>query len=213
MGKSTKPVAKKVTSTAKKVTQVKKTVAKKPIVAKTAKKVVTSIKKTVSKVVVKPTKAKKQPQEIKKSFAEQKRINIAAQQKKKHDMKTLTNLGKAQATKNREAADEVLKKNADAKANGEKIAKASTKKVTVNRQLIWDKLADDIHELTPELQNLLKKGVNSGHITEDEILTEVDDLDAKIKTVEKFYELAEKMSIKIVTIEELFEQENKQMQQ
>lgn len=87
------------------------------------------------------------------------------------------------------------------------------KKVTINRQQIWEKLTEDISDLTPELQTLLKKGTNSGKITEEEILTEVDDLDAKIKVVEKFYELAEKLSIKIVTIEEAFEEENKQLLQ
>ncbi len=124
-------------------------------------------------------------------------------------MKTLTKLGAAQATKNKEAAQQAKE---EVKDKGKTAVKA-VKKVTINRQLIWDKISDDINELTPELQSLLKKGMQTGHITEDEILTEVDDLDAKIKTVEKFYELAEKMSIKIVTIEELFEQENKQMQQ
>lgn len=71
-----------------------------------------------------------------------------------------------------------------------------------------DKLHDDVADLTPELQALLKKGIQSGVITEDEILTQVDDLDAKLKVVEKFYELAEKVSVKIVTIEEVFEKEN-----
>ncbi|MEI7477083.1 MAG: sigma-70 family RNA polymerase sigma factor [bacterium] len=50
-------------------------------------------------------------------------------------------------------------------------------------------------------------------MTEDEILTQVDDLDAKLKIVEKFYELAEKLSIKIVTIEEVFEKENQALAQ
>jgi RNA polymerase primary sigma factor len=44
-------------------------------------------------------------------------------------------------------------------------------------------------------------------------LTQVDDLDAKLKTVEKFYELAEKLSIKMVTIEEVFEKENQALLQ
>lgn len=185
--------------------QAKKPVAKKTEIKKPAKKVAAPVKKTAAKTAVKTPKK----EEKKLSFAEQKRINIAAQQKKKHDMKTLTKLWAAQATKNKEAAAEQAKQNAEIKANGGKVVK----KNTVNRQQIRDKISEDINELSPELQNLLKKGMTSGQITEDEILTEVDDLDAKIKTVEKFYELAEKLSIKIVTIEEIFEQENKQMQQ
>ncbi len=135
----------------------------------------------------------------------EKQVRIAAQAKKKEQLATLTKLGAAQATKNKVAADKEAKKNADTKAAGGKVAKKST----VNRQQLWEKLSDDINELTPELQNLLKKGSQTGQITEDEILTEVDDLDAKLKTVEKLYELAEKLSIKIYTIEEIFEQENK----
>jgi RNA polymerase primary sigma factor len=39
------------------------------------------------------------------------------------------------------------------------------------------------------------------------VLSEIDDLDAKIKMLEKFYELADKLSIKILTIEEIIEKE------
>lgn len=210
-GGAKKPVKKTAKPTPKKVIKkaapkASKPAAKKPIVAKATKKVTAPVKKATGKTVVKTVSQQNQ------SFAQDKKNAAAAQQKKKHDMKTLTKLGAAQATKNKQAAEEIAKQNAEIKANGGKVAKVA-KKTTVNRQQIWDKIADDINELTPELQNLLRKGMQSGHITEDEILTEVDDLDAKIKTVEKFYELAEKLSIKIVTIEEVFEQENKQLQQ
>ncbi len=67
--------------------------------------------------------------------------------------------------------------------------------------------------MTPELQTLLRKGLQTSAVTEDEILTQVDDLDAKLKIVEKFYELAEKLGIKVVTIEEVFEKENQALLQ
>jgi RNA polymerase primary sigma factor len=41
-------------------------------------------------------------------------------------------------------------------------------------------------------------------------LNEIDDLDSKIKMLERFYELAEKLSVKIVTIDEIFEKENEE---
>lgn len=44
-------------------------------------------------------------------------------------------------------------------------------------------------------------------------MTQVDDLDAKIKIVEKFYELAEKLGVKLITIEEIFEKENEEFAQ
>lgn len=59
----------------------------------------------------------------------------------------------------------------------------------------------------------MRKGLQTSAVTEDEILTQVDDLDAKLKIVEKFYELAEKLGIKVVTIEEVFEKENQALLQ
>jgi hypothetical protein len=47
-------------------------------------------------------------------------------------------------------------------------------------------------------------------ITEEDILAEVDDLDAKIKMLEKLYDLADKLSIRIITIEENLEKEAKE---
>jgi hypothetical protein len=95
------------------------------------------------------------------------------------------------------------------------VDKNAKKAVVTNssKQKLRQKLHDDISDLTPELQSLLRKGMHASHVTEDDILTQVDDLDAKLKTVEKFYELAEKLSIKIVTIEEVFEKENQALLQ
>jgi len=78
------------------------------------------------------------------------------------------------------------------------------------KQQLWDKLQDDIQDLSVTLQKLLRKGMEQGCITEEDIISEVDDMDAKIKMIEKFYELADKLSIKIVTIEETLEEDVKE---
>jgi len=64
------------------------------------------------------------------------------------------------------------------------------------------KLLDDIHDLSESLQLLLEQWYEKWTITEEDIIAEIDDLDAKAKMLEKFYDLAEKLSIKIITIEE-----------
>jgi RNA polymerase primary sigma factor len=73
-----------------------------------------------------------------------------------------------------------------------------------------EKLQEDIKELSPWLQSLLEKGLVNNTITEEDILAEVDDLDAKIKMLEKLYDLSDKLSIRIITIEENLEQEAKE---
>lgn len=65
-----------------------------------------------------------------------------------------------------------------------------------------EKLQDDIADLSKPLQKLLESGLKDGSITEEDIIAEIDDMDAKIKMLEKFYDLADKLSIKIITIEE-----------
>lgn len=67
---------------------------------------------------------------------------------------------------------------------------------------LWNKLQDDILDLSEWLQLLLAKGFETGTITEEDIIAEIDDLDVKAKMIEKFYQLAEKLNIKIITIEE-----------
>lgn len=68
---------------------------------------------------------------------------------------------------------------------------------------------DDISELTVDLQELLRAGYKSGMINEDDILSKIDDIDSKGKMLEKFYELTEKLGIKIETIEDMLEKEAK----
>jgi len=70
-----------------------------------------------------------------------------------------------------------------------------------------DSFQDDIGELSKPLQDLLKKGVETGVINEEDVISDVDDMDLSIKMIEKFYELAEKLSIKMLTIEEILEKE------
>ena len=75
------------------------------------------------------------------------------------------------------------------------------------KKQLRDKLQDDISELNEELQDLLEKGVNKGTIEEEDVISEIDDMEGNIKLLEKFYDLADKLWIKILTIEEVLEQE------
>lgn len=79
------------------------------------------------------------------------------------------------------------------------------------KQRIWDKLKDDINELSQDLQNLLSKWLDKWYITEDEIISKLNNIDEQIEIVEKFYDIAEKMSIKIETIEEILEREAREV--
>ena len=79
------------------------------------------------------------------------------------------------------------------------------------KKQLRDKLQDDINELTPGLQSLLETGVNRGMIEEGEVISEIDDMEGNIKLLEKFYDLSEKLGIKIVTIEELLEKEQESL--
>lgn len=75
------------------------------------------------------------------------------------------------------------------------------------KQQLRDKLLDNIEDLSKWLQKLLRKWFEWSVVTEEDIISEIDDLDAKAKMLEKFYELAEKLSIKILTIEQALEDE------
>lgn len=81
------------------------------------------------------------------------------------------------------------------------------------RSALREKLADDIADLTPGLQKLLKSGLEKQHITEDEILSEINDIEKQVEFLERFYELADKLSIKIETIEDLLVKEVRSSQQ
>ena len=73
-----------------------------------------------------------------------------------------------------------------------------------SKTFLWDKLQEDILELPWSLQSLLKQWHWKGTVDEESILSEIDDMDKRIKVIEKFYELCDKLNIKILTIEEMF---------
>ncbi len=74
------------------------------------------------------------------------------------------------------------------------------------------KFLDEIIELPEGLQQLLREWFEHGFISEDSVIFHIDDLDKKAKTLEKFFEIAEKLSIKIETIEEMLERERLRLQ-
>ncbi len=62
----------------------------------------------------------------------------------------------------------------------------------VKKQL-REKLQDDISELNEGLQLLLERGAQKGTIEEEDVISEIDDMDGNIKLLEKFYSLTEKL--------------------
>lgn len=79
------------------------------------------------------------------------------------------------------------------------------------KQQLREKFQDDITELSKPLQILLNRGFKTWSVNEEDIITEIDDMDMSAKLMEKFYDLTEKLSIKIVTIEEILELESKEL--
>ncbi len=79
------------------------------------------------------------------------------------------------------------------------------------KKQLRDKLQDEIQDLSPELQKKLREWFIKGKITEEDIISEIDDMDAKAKMLDKFYNLVEKLSIKVITIEEVLIQEAKDL--
>jgi len=77
------------------------------------------------------------------------------------------------------------------------------------KKQLWEKFKDDINELNKPLQDLLEKWIETNSIKEDDVISEIDDLDMNVKMLEKFYDIADKLSIKIISIEEVLEIELK----
>jgi len=75
------------------------------------------------------------------------------------------------------------------------------------KKQLWDNFQDDISELSKPLQELLQKWFEKWEMNEEDIIAEIDDMDLNIKIVEKFYGLADKLWIKLTTIEEILEKE------
>lgn len=72
---------------------------------------------------------------------------------------------------------------------------------------IWEELKDDISSFDIKLQHLLEKGVKTWQLSEDDIISEMDDIEGNAKTFDKFYEISEKLGIKIESIESALEKE------
>lgn len=79
------------------------------------------------------------------------------------------------------------------------------------KQSLREKLQDEINELPKGLQWLLQKGVQVWFVSEDAVIFEIDDLDKKERTIDRFYELCEKLGIRIQTLEEILEIERQKM--
>ncbi len=77
------------------------------------------------------------------------------------------------------------------------------------KQQLWEKFQDDIAELNKSLQKLLEQWAKWLGIKEEDIIAEIDDMDWSAKILERFYDLCDKLWIKIITIEELLELEAK----
>lgn len=78
------------------------------------------------------------------------------------------------------------------------------------KQQLWEKFQDDIAELNKSLQKLLEQWAKTWIVKEADIIAEIDDMDWSAKLLERFYDLCDKLWIKIITIEELLELEAKE---
>ena len=87
-----------------------------------------------------------------------------------------------------------------------------SKKPQDPRANLWSKLQDEIIDLPDSLQDILKIGFEKWSIKEDDIIYALDDIeDAKNTIWDRFLGICEKLSIKMVTIEEIIEEETKKI--
>jgi len=82
-------------------------------------------------------------------------------------------------------------------------------KNNIIKSKIFKQLEDDINDLPSALRKLIFKWIDKWYVTEDEILANVDDLDEQVEELEKFYDICDKLSIRIITIEETFSVQEK----
>lgn len=75
------------------------------------------------------------------------------------------------------------------------------------KKILWNKFQDEILDLSDGLQILLEKGFELGTLAEEDVIEEIDDLELKAKMIEKFYYIADKLGIKVITIEEQLQKE------
>lgn len=79
------------------------------------------------------------------------------------------------------------------------------------KKKLWEQLKDDVSELPDWLQRLLAIWVEKWKIREEDIISEIDDISWNIKIFEKFYNLTDKLGIEVITIEDVLEEEVKDM--
>lgn len=79
------------------------------------------------------------------------------------------------------------------------------------KQQLRERFQDDITELSKPLQILLNKWFQTWSVNEEDIISEIDDMEMSAKLLEKFYDLSDKLSIKIITIEEILEKESQSL--
>ena len=72
---------------------------------------------------------------------------------------------------------------------------------------LWNKFQDEISDLSEGLHSLLEKWFQTWSIAEEDVIEEIDDLELKAKMIEKFYYIADKLGIKVITIEEQLQKE------
>ena len=82
--------------------------------------------------------------------------------------------------------------------------------MTEERKKIWDKLQEDISELSEDLQHLLTMWAEKGSLLEEDLISSLDNMEWSIRVLEKFYDLCDKLKIRVVTIEEELENSAKE---
>lgn len=70
------------------------------------------------------------------------------------------------------------------------------------RKKIYDNLMEDISELSEDLQDLLLKWAEKWSLLEEDLISSLDNMEGSIRILEKFYDLCDKLKIKVITIEE-----------
>ena len=69
---------------------------------------------------------------------------------------------------------------------------------------------EDVSELSEDLQQLLATGAEKWSLLEEDLISSLDNMDGSIRILERFYDLCDKLKIKVVTIEEEIENREKE---
>ena len=78
------------------------------------------------------------------------------------------------------------------------------------RKKIYENLMEDISELSEDLQDLLLKWAEKWSLLEEDLIASLDNMEGSIRILEKFYDLCDKLKIKVITIEEELENSGKE---